>query len=201
MKGVQDLAGFHVVYVPSIVSCLYTVSVACAFRGRPVYWPGTCIFLLIGSKTGFKGSRPDREICPSSCSPSPPSNFEMASRSISRAIFWKNGVVCRVRHVRRTVRGTGKSRIWDATYDSGEPSPATELEPAEMPTARCGTKDTIRGLLHLLAWQSFACGHLSRQLSEYGPDHNRSLTGSSSAWIARNGTLMASTESIEDASR
>lgn len=48
------------------------------------------------------------------------------------------------------------------TYHFGEPPRPTKFEPTQVSTARGGTQDPIRRLLHFLSWERLTCSDLHR---------------------------------------
>lgn len=83
------------------------------------------------------------------------------------------------------------------------PSTTANLEEGEVATERRREADGMWILLELLVGNSPLHSDL-RTVNSHFPywlDFGRELTGSSAAWIARYGIRIASTESLEEASR
>lgn len=83
------------------------------------------------------------------------------------------------------------------------PAGTTALKPAKMPAKRRRQHDCAWVLAKLLVRQGAAHGNLVQMVSTKQPqiEYRETHTGSSVAFIAKNGILMERTESQEDASR
>lgn len=95
-------------------------------------------------------------------------------------------------------------RKW--TYRFRKPPTTSQFKPAEMATPGSGQQDAVWCLFEFVVWDCLFDRDLSDRLVVCLKHMNIKqslslLTGSSSAFMAKNGMRIASSESVEDASR